>query len=209
MRRSNPRLILRNHLLQSVIEEAEDLNFDVLQQVLKAVERPYDSEFLKVLIPICEEWRYIWNCACVISCGALWMLIRLIGYSGNRFPRGIAQSSTWWIQPPASYLIFVNAVRSPLPRTHSPHLCMTADIGLRINLGEFQRRFELRYTSGDNLYILKYSILLFFSSFFSQNKKPHVPSTYWKGSHPGVITYARARHESLAPFRFDFSWKLP
>jgi uncharacterized protein YdiU (UPF0061 family) len=55
MRRSNPRLILRNHLLQSVIEEAEDLNFDVLQQVLKAVERPYDSEFLKVLIPICEE----------------------------------------------------------------------------------------------------------------------------------------------------------
>ena len=49
MRRSNPRLVLRNHLAQAAIEAAEQRQFEPLQRLQAALAQPYDD------LPDCDD----------------------------------------------------------------------------------------------------------------------------------------------------------
>ena len=54
MNKSNPKFVLRNHILQSAIEQAEKGNFDQVRQILKLVEHPFDE----AKGPACELSSY-------------------------------------------------------------------------------------------------------------------------------------------------------
>ncbi|WP_158972248.1 YdiU family protein [Paraglaciecola sp. L3A3] len=53
MKRSNPKVILRNYLAQQVIDQAEDGNFSLLNEFIKALEDPYadKKEYDKFSLP--------------------------------------------------------------------------------------------------------------------------------------------------------------
>ena len=43
MRQHNPHVVLRNYLVQQVIDQAEEGNFDMFQQLLNALKKPYEA----------------------------------------------------------------------------------------------------------------------------------------------------------------------
>lgn len=67
MRRSNPRLVLRNHLAQAAIEAAEQRQFEPLQRLQAALAQPYDD------LPDCDDLAAAapdWAAQIVLSCSS-------------------------------------------------------------------------------------------------------------------------------------------
>jgi len=67
MRRSNPRLVLRNHLAQATIEAAQQRQFEPLQRLQAALARPYDD------LPDCDDLAAEapeWAAQIAISCSS-------------------------------------------------------------------------------------------------------------------------------------------
>ena len=67
MRRSNPRVVLRNHLAQAVIEAAEQRQFEPLQRLQAALAQPYAD------LPDCDDLAAeapAWAAQIAISCSS-------------------------------------------------------------------------------------------------------------------------------------------